>query len=142
MPRPTIHITTDLSIPDNKRQLFEVIETATGEVEVTIEPRRTRPTAQQRKFYYAVVVAAFSRWCAENDQPCSSEKFCHSVLEGKFIGAVVVDKNGEILDYGHRSIRDLNPQEFNQYLKDCRGYLERKYGIVTRNPDPNWKETE
>ncbi len=98
------------------------------EVEVTIELRGKDPTAEQRGYYFAVVLAAAEDLGYLKDELDDALRRHHSPqVEGK--------------RHNYRkALSKLNRQEYSRYIDDCIITLA-KAGYAVEPPNRNWNKT-
>lgn len=122
-------------IVDRTRMMRLINDLPAGKYTLTVE-RMARRGVQQRKYYFAVVVKAFSEYWGTDDEDTHEllKEHCNSKT------VELVDKHtGEVIEktFGG-STAGFNTQQWTDYIERCQRWGATEFGFVIPDPDPEW----
>lgn len=126
--------------PQEKERIQNLLAPLEGWYEIWFEPRSNRRSTKQNAWYFSQIVPAFARYLAQQDYEHCSEAFCHALLKQKFLSVDFIDREtGEIIATPAGSSAKLDTEQFGLFCDKCRHWLQGQFGIVVKDPDPNWR---
>lgn len=133
----TEHI-VDLSDVNQRNLLLRHIGSLEGSHRISITKERKRRSDGQNKYFHAVVVGEFVKWCREQGNPWSEEE-AKDHLKRRFLTKSWVDeKTGEIFEATAKTSQ-LTTVEFMDFIDLCRAWILDFCGIDVEPPNPYYK---
>lgn len=126
----------------NLRALEVMRETLKGwrscPVTVTIEKRHANRSSQANAYYFGVVLNYLNDYTEQGIDDL--HEYCKRRFNAKT--TVLCDKNGVIIgeEVLGQSTTKLNAVTFYEYVERVRQWMRDDLGIVTPDPDPNWRD--
>jgi hypothetical protein len=126
-----------------KRAVLSRIGTLRGRYRLELTPYRQRRSDRQNRYYFPCVCKPLSDYLSEGDYDVTTVEQAHAILKERFLTCDVVNKRtGEVIGRRVRSTTELSTVEFAEFVERSRAFLLDFFGIVTVDPDPNWRDVE
>jgi len=120
----------------DRQRMARLIETLPdGKYEVSIE-KASKLGVQQRKYYFAVVVRAFSEyWGVDRDD-------AHALLkehQNQKVIEIVDKQSGEVVEeVVAGSTAGFTTEQWTEYIEKCQRWGATDFGFVVPDPDKEW----
>lgn len=116
---------TSFVYPAQRSQLRAFIESQRGKrLKITVAEYQPTRSLEANAFYWAAVVTPLARKLGY------TPKEMHEVLLAEVNGTKVIEFNGHRREVPRRRSRDMNVQEFTDYVTHCQR-IAAEYGVVT-----------
>lgn len=122
------------------RQRFETAmrQFRDGEVIVTVERAHATRSEAQNAYYFGVVLKYLHDYTEQGVDDL--HEYCKHRFNAKVL--MLCDKDGVIVGEERvgQSTAKLNKLTFGEYVERVRQWMRDDLGVVTPDPDPNWRE--
>lgn len=124
----------DFSNQQEKTLIISRLRGLVGKWILTLKEDKSRRTTRQNGYYFAAFVPAFQEFLRDQGEDGSKET-THELLKLECNPKMIVSPvTGEMKTVGG-STKNMNTQEFNQYLDRVAAFLAKFCGIAIPEPD-------
>ncbi len=123
----------DMDSLHNKQRMMSKIGKLKGVWEFEMRPRKKSRSLNANAYYWAAFIPGWLEWLREaSGEPWITAEQAHEALKKRVLGPkeIVNKETGEIIDDAAPSTRDMDTQEFTDYLDRAAEFLASFCGIV------------
>jgi hypothetical protein len=143
MSRASVDQLIDFDNREVKRRFVAFAGALTGIYSVDMKPRRDTRSLKQNAGYFVTVVEPLFQYLKDQEYNVTCRLQAHEHLKQKCnMVDIKSEKTGEILDSQPGDTHDLSIEEFGDYWERCRVYVWDRFGIMTEEPDPDYRNRE
>ena len=122
-------------ILNDKQGFFDSIRSmADGMYSMVIEKVYDIRSNPQNRYYWGVVIKAFVQGVYDTHGEKISIQEAHDSLKEMFNFKEIVSDHGEIRKLV-KTTRKLNTSQFNEYIENCRRFIQEWFNIETPDPE-------